>query len=293
MNREQKQTIINVAIEEYLNTPENTRSLTQIGKKYGVKRQTLSKYLKERGHDVINYQNRCRINENIFNVIDSEEKAYWLGFIFADGCISSEDYRLEVNLSTKDLNHMLKLKTFLNYEEDIKISVVNGFSVCRLAVRNKNLWNQLNSKGCTPRKSLTLKFPNKNIFESEDLIRHFIRGYVDGDGSLGIYSRNNWLYEELSILGTEEFLTTLRTILTVSGYLRNKSCKNYENKAFVLMFSNWKARVIARFLYENATIYLDRKYNIYINFCQLEEKSSKKKSSKNGEGWDANTVLTN
>jgi hypothetical protein len=139
MNREQKQTIINVAIEEYLNTPENTRSLTQIGKKYGVKRQTLSKYLKERGHDVINYQNRCRINENIFNVIDSEEKAYWLGFIFADGCISSEDYRLEVNLSTKDLNHMLKLKTFLNYEEDIKISVVNGFSVCRLAVRNKNL----------------------------------------------------------------------------------------------------------------------------------------------------------
>ena len=67
---------MNDIIEEYLNTPEYERSLTKLGQKYGVKRQTISKYLKERGIDVINQQNRCRIDETIFDVIDTEEKAY-------------------------------------------------------------------------------------------------------------------------------------------------------------------------------------------------------------------------
>ena len=57
-SREQKQQMINLAIKEYLNTPENLRSLTKVGEKYGVKRQTLSKHLKQLGFEVINYQNR-------------------------------------------------------------------------------------------------------------------------------------------------------------------------------------------------------------------------------------------
>lgn len=59
----------------------------------------------------------------------------------------------------------------------------------------------------------------------------------------------------------------------------------------MIHFSAYKARKIARFLYEKSHIYLDRKYNIYKKFCLLEEKSSLRKSSKNGEGCDANTVL--
>jgi len=139
MKKEQKQQIINIALQEYLDTPEKQRSLTKIGEKYGVKRQTLSKYLKERGHEVINQQNRCRINENVFNIIDTEDKAYWLGFIFADGNISSEGNRFEINLALKDLNHMIKLKNFLEYEEDIRIETHGESACCRLAVRNLNL----------------------------------------------------------------------------------------------------------------------------------------------------------
>ena len=52
---------------------------------------------------------------------------------------------------------------------------------------NKYFWNILNSYGCTPRKSLTLKFPDRDIFKSSDLIRHFIRGYFDGDGCFSRY----------------------------------------------------------------------------------------------------------
>jgi DNA-binding phage protein len=76
LERERKQQLIELAIEEYLNSSETQRSLTKIGEKYGVHRNTLSKTLKNRGYEVINYQNQVRIDENVFDEIDTEEKAY-------------------------------------------------------------------------------------------------------------------------------------------------------------------------------------------------------------------------
>lgn len=295
MKREQKQQIINIAIQEYIDTPEKQRSLTKLGEKYGVKRQTLSKYLKERGIEIINYQNRCRIKEDVFNIINTEEKAYWLGFIFADGNISSTGNRFEINLSIKDIDHMIKLKNFLKYEEDIRVETHKEFKteICRMSVRNKNLWNALNDKGCTPRKSLTLIFPENSIFFTQDLVYPFIRGYFDGDGSLGIYPKKNSVCENLNLVGTESFLKSIETILGVKGHIRNKSTNNYVNNSYSLQYSSKKARKVAKLLYENANIYLNRKYNIYIQFCQRDKELSMKKLSKNGESWDANTVLSN
>lgn len=284
MKREQKQQIINLAIEEYLFLPEKERSLTKIGRKYGIQRQTLSRHLKALGKEVINYQNKCRIDPTVFDKIDTEEKAYWLGFLYADGNISSEGYRLEVNLSVKDLNHLLKFKKFLKLETDLLVDETK----CRLAVRNKTIWNNLNQKGCIPCKSLKLKFPSISIFESLDLVRHFIRGYFDGDGSIGIYRK-----EEISFISTNEFLIELEKYLGIKGYIRNKTSKNWPNKAFELKYSSLKARKIANLIYKDATIYLQRKYNVYKLFCLLEEESSRRKSSKIGESWDANTEVSN
>lgn len=76
MNKESYSILINNIINEYLNTPEEERSLTKLSSKYGVKRQTIAKYLKAKSFDVINYQNLCRIDQTVFDKIDSEEKAY-------------------------------------------------------------------------------------------------------------------------------------------------------------------------------------------------------------------------
>ena len=82
MNREEKQKTIALAIEEYINTPEKDRSLTKLEEKYGIRRQTISTHLKKLGYEVVNQQNRCRIDQTVFDIIDTEEKAYWLGFFF-------------------------------------------------------------------------------------------------------------------------------------------------------------------------------------------------------------------
>lgn len=284
MKREQKQQLINLAIQEYLDTPEKERSLTKLGEKYGIKRQTLSKHLKDRGFEIVNQQNRCRLNASIFDDIDTEEKAYWLGFLYADGNISSTGNRLEVRLSIKDIDHLEKFRQFLQLETEFRTGICNGNGYCHLSVRNKHLWETLNSKGCTPCKSLTLKFPNTDIFKDVTLINDFIRGYVDGNGCLTSYQKKNSIVTELNLVGTESFLMSVRDYLQQPGYIRNKSCKNYSNQAFSLQYSNLPSRIIARRLYGKATIYLQRKYNKYKYFCQLEEESSRRKSSKNGEG---------
>lgn len=291
MVTERKKKVILEAVNEYLNTPEVERSLTKISKKFGVKRQTISKYLKMDGHEVINYQNRCRINQTVFDTIDTEEKAYWLGFIFADGNVSSHGHRFEINLCDKDVLHMEKLRKFLNMETEIRFEDYGTKRTCRLAVRNYNLWKQLCNKGCIPAKSLIVKFPDVSIFKSDKLILDFIRGYCDGDGSLSICFKSNKAREYVDFVGTESFLKEVCKHLGVDGHIRNKSCKNWSNQAYQLSYCNWKARKVARLLYENATVYLDRKYNNYKQFCLLEEQSSKKKSSKIGEPCDGNTEV--
>lgn len=294
LDRESYLKQMDIIIQEYLDTPEKERSLTKLGRKYGVKRQTISKYLKKRNIDVINYQNRCRIDETVFDIIDTEEKAYWLGFIYADGNISSEGHRFEINLSTVDLNHMLKLKSFLQGNDiEIRIDTCKGedYPMCRMSVRNEHLWNALNEKGCVPCKSLVLRWPDEKIFAEKSLIRHFIRGYWDGDGTIGLYNGKYGTMFNLAVAGTPMFLSGIRDAIGLGGTLRNGSCNAYENKVWTLSFNTLKARKIARLLYQNATIYLDRKYTIYQKFCRVEEESSTLQSSKIGESWDGNPEI--
>ena len=147
------------ALEEYLNTPEEARSLIKLGSKYNIKRQTLSERFKKWGYEIVNQQNRCRLNEKAFDSMTSEEQFYWLGFMYADGNISYEGNRIEVRLSIKDKDHLEKFRKFLNLSTEIRTGICNGNAFCHLSVRNKHMWNTLNNLGCTPKKTLTLQFP--------------------------------------------------------------------------------------------------------------------------------------
>jgi len=144
-------------------------------------------------------------------------------------------------------------------------------------IRDKQLWDGLNSKGCVPNKSLILNFPEESIFSNKSLIYDFIRGYVDGDGTLGVYPHsktNPKLEESLSIVGTKAFLEGVQKYLG-TGFLMQKP--NCNENTYRLGYSTSKANKAAELLYKNANIYLNRKYNIYIN------KFAAVKSGKNGE----------
>ena len=236
-------------------------SLTEMGKRENVDRRTLAKHFKALGIEIINKQNCSKFNEHIFDEIDSEEKSYWLGFIFADGYISSsplrEDvksiYQFELSLGLKDQEHLEKFRVFMEYEKPLLVDTYR----CRFAVASKHLWSTLNNYGCTPNKSLTLNFPNV----PEHLIRHFIRGYFDGDGCISRHVHNTCVTPHIELLGTKQML---EHVLMYSGSkARYKHNIHHSKETWTLEWTKDLGIEFINYLYGNCSIYLNRKYELY------------------------------
>lgn len=286
---------INLVIKLY----KEDNSINQISEIIKVEARSISKYLKLEGIEIINKgstganKSGKRFNENIFDIIDTEEKAYWLGFIFADGYIETNENRFGLDLQAQDVGHLHDFNLFMQCNNNNviyhpKITNKKIFHGYRWIINNKHLWNTLNDYGCTPKKSLTLKFPNENIFKSKDLIRHFIRGYWDGDGCICFTIKT----KIISVLGTENMLNNILKFLPIRN-TKNLYANHESNITKILQFEGKYAFEILQYLYENSTIYLNRKYNKYLEFCRLFEGSNKLLEDKDDEDLNVNIVLTN
>lgn len=293
-----RQNEIKFTIEEIKDDYCNKKlSLTQIAKNRNTSNNLLSKMLKANGIEVHNFHNMCKFNECIFDEIDTEEKAYWLGFIYADGHISSSGYAFSIELSGKDVLHLEKFNTFMEYKgNNVKYGIVNfkgkQYTRSRWCICSKHLWETLNNYGCVPRKSLILKFPDKSIFREEWLIIPFIRGYFDGDGCLCQVHSENKIGSTLqcSLLGTEEMLSPIRDLFFHLPF-HNNSKSNQITKSYSL--SEKQSITFLEIIYYKAKIYLDRKYNKFIEWknCRPKVKALGVLESKFGEYWDANPEL--
>lgn len=209
------------------------------------------------------------IDDTFFEKIDSEEKAYWLGFLYADGAIVErfnssrtrlKSLTLEVGLSKNDRDHLEKFKKAISFEGIIKDKQVtlNGqvISTIRLVVYNTKMCRDLIKLGCTPRKSLSLRFPTSDIVPDE-FVRDFIRGYFDGDGCV-FYKHENNSYI-INLVGTDCFIKGLytrvsdkidinKTKITKKGEASQVAWGGYAN------FVNW-----GTYLYKDSKVHLDRK----------------------------------
>lgn len=241
-----------LALEDY----KTTLSITKTANKFHLNRGYFSEYLKLQGVEVINYQNLPRCDIDKFETIDNEEKAYWLGFLYADGSIVKEDKQLQLQLKLGDYNHIVKFKQFMQCTN--KIFIKKSTNSCGILMGNQKLANDLIDKGCVIHKSLKLKFPTEEQVPRY-LIRHFLRGYIDGDGYVGINHYKSKLGARLSVLGTENFLKEMLSVLEVENYKLSK-----KGNIFSYEFKVRKAEEILDFIYKDCSIYLERKYNKYL-----------------------------
>ena len=206
-------------------------------------------------------------NKDFFKVIDTEEKAYWLGFIYADGYIvkgkkSKNKDSLGITLSNEDKGHVEKFKKSMDSNHPIRIYRSKyGSNSARIIIQDEELVADLIELGVLRNKSLILKFPTTDVVD-KSLIYHFIRGYFDGDGSFKKKGQKLNGYD-FSVLGTIEFLTELRTYLGVDNEIRKCNKNNDSNNYHLTFGGNQKVKQVANMLYGNANIYLDRKYKRY------------------------------
>lgn len=271
---EQKQDIIKLYM--------SGKSSLEIASKYNKKPSAICALLKRLDVELrSNKQNSKKYNianESFFEAIDTEEKAYWLGFMYADGYVLTKDNTIGLSLSKNDYDHLEKFKKAIGSTHPIKVYRGNGYTnndYCRLMLRSDKLKNDLISNGCIENKTSLIKFPNSI---PKSLIHHFIRGYFDGDGCLTTYynKANNSNVVAIKILGTENFLLSINDWCEDCLGYRVKSL--YKRKKDSLVFNleiQGKKRAIPflELIYKDATIYLDRKkekYDSLINTTIVE-----------------------
>ena len=205
-------------------------SFNKIAKIFKVNASTIARAYKKAGYVVRNNHEKTQkysCNFDYFEKIDTAEKAYWLGFIYADGYITKNKYSkiFGIKLKKTDKQHILTFQKNIKSNHKIEEGITNNnFGTCefvRLAIVSEKLVNDLTNKGVLFNKSLTLQFPTYEQVPKK-FIFDFIRGYFDGDGSIWI--RKNSKCNTISFVGTFEFLTELNKILT------NNQGKLYKEK---------------------------------------------------------------
>ena len=198
-------------------------------------------------------------NEKFFDVIDTEEKAYWLGFLYADGCIANDTHYMSLVLSISDKEHLIEFNKHIKSTYPIKIE---REKYVKLKISNKHIGNSLINKGCIPKKSLILEFPNLSQVP-KFLIRHFIRGYFDGDGCICNQLNNKGYFRsKINIVGTNNFLSGLIIHLPI------ENIKVHQRNGFkvheINIYNKKDIIKIMHYLYDDATVYLKRKYNKFL-----------------------------
>lgn len=253
MNKIESLNIRTSLIEEY----KLGKSCSFLSKKYKISGNTISKFLKENGINVINKQNeQSGLKKDVFSIIDTEEKAYWLGFLYADGNVSSNSNRISIALKESDKEHLEKFKKFIG--GDIKILYKKSVKAYVISFRCKEMKKDLVLLGCIPNK--TWLIDSIPLIENSLKI-HFIRGFFDGDGCItyGNKLKDNRYSVVINIVSNEKMLQSISNYLNEN---RNFSKKKNTN-ILMIRWSGKKASEILNLMYENSSIYLDRKYNRY------------------------------
>ena len=186
----------------------NGTPLNALGSKYKHTEADIRSLLQRKGikiRSATSHATHYKYDETFFKNIDSHEKAYWLGFIAADGniCTKKAGRCFQVALANKDEGHLLKLKHSLSSEHPIHNDKnCKRFAICRVAI-----CEDLEKLGISERKSLTQKFPE---WMPKEFQASYIRGYFDGDGWISKCAGRCWT---LGLVGTKQFVKSVSCIL--------------------------------------------------------------------------------
>lgn len=243
---------------EYLKAHYQDKSYREIGEYLGRKEQAIRSKL----HYLGLKKNVHYCNYNYFETIDSEDKAYWLGFIYADGNINKAKSTLRINLQGRDHAHLSKLNKCIQGNFQVRVfDERHGdktYPMCQILIYSTKIALDLIQNGVVPNKTNKITFPDLD----GNLIRHFVRGYFDGDGSI-CERKHKKRKSDLACsftCGNVIFLEGLREILFQNG-IKSYLVKDKRGKKYNLSLAGLQnPDTFLHYIYDGATIYLDRKY---------------------------------
>ena len=198
---------------------------------------------------------RYKRNQHYFDNIDTPNKAYILGLLYADGCNFTKHNSITLSLQESDKHILESIKQELDYTGKLRFNPLNlknnrYKNHYILNINDEYLSRRLNELGVVANKSLKIVFP------------HFIRGYFDGDGCIYIDKKRNKC--QTQTVGTKDFCEHLSDILNKMGCKNNikhpKQC--HENTYVIQTSGNKSSYIFLSWLYENSELKIQRKYCI-------------------------------
>lgn len=247
-----------------------------VGDAVGLCRTTIRKILRE-NHIHIRTQDeldkKYPINEDYFDNIDTQNKAYILGLLYADGNVSSKTNLIQIGLQARDLHILESIKKefgcmerTLSFDQR-SLKNPNKQDMYVLGIKNKHMHNALAKWGVIPCKTKILKYPD---FLSTEFHRHFIRGVMDGDGCIHA-TLNHLGYEckSVDICGTYEFCCGTKQIIEqyldiYCGVVCKSKAQNSDTYKVVISGQNQCLKFLD-WIYEDSELFLYRKYEIYLS----------------------------
>lgn len=271
-------------------------SLSDISKKINVSKSTVYRILKKNNintkrnsSDYIEKLYTYKIDDAFFEKIDTEEKAYILGFLYADGNLHKKYYHIKLKLQERDsyilrqMNEVMKSDKPLYFHKKTKSTHQNQLS---FVISNKKMYYDIKKCGLYPNKTYDLNLKN-DIFD-EKLFKHFLRGFFDGDGWICVYENinkykskktgkikgNKRLVVEVGFTGSSEmceyFKKYFKENLDISSNL--KIDKRTDNRIKSLKITNKNGiKKFYNFIYGDCNIYLHRKKEKFEEFFKIKK----------------------
>lgn len=251
----------NLVIQRYF----ELKNLKKVAKSFGVSLRPIKRILKENNLVVTN--RRYNVNHNYFEVIDTEDKAYWLGFLYADGCVrkTKSGSQVVLKLSQKDEDHLNLFKKNIESEHKVdhhrnntvsKKGIPSFSDNCIIRINSIKLVEDLIKQGCTPKKTFTIDKPTID----EKFYKDFIRGYYDGDGNF-FYSEKTKMSVITIVCASENFRAFL---IDVISKIPNIGKIHEDKKKYTIKIVNIVGIMnFLDYIYENSNIHLNRKKEYY------------------------------
>lgn len=231
-------------------------SSPDIARKFGVSPQAIRGILKRRNiarRSNSDCQRIYNFKQDFFSIINNETKAYWLGFIAADGCIYKN--ALVIGLAKKDKSHLEMFKKTIGSGH--KLTFIKSNQAFSLHIKSMRMVSDLSKLGINPRKTKTLKWPSIQ----ERLTHHYIRGYFDGDGSFYVSKRIRSMME-ISFVSKKEHLKSIGKFIEDKINIKYKGVYKHRNSkivAYLKYGGRNQVKKIYDLLYKGSHIFLERK----------------------------------
>lgn len=224
-------------------------------------------------------------DETFFEMINSEEKAYFLGLIYADGFVSSSKGSFGISLQEEDKYLIDQLKESLKFAGSVKNvgrKKPHHKDRFRIDVSSIKMLGDLSKLGVVDKKSLILRFPTEELVPIE-FMPHFLRGVFDGDGSISIKTYNRKrdgkisLSLDTSITSSQDFCNGLEQFLNNQLKINVNNRCDGRSKAHSIKISHRQALIFLDFIYKDFSkhLYMKRKFEKFIKIIKdMKDKSA-------------------